>query len=110
MVGRHDGPGDVPVLVEQDPLASAALRYFVRPAPQTSRPSEPATRPLSLRHAVAITRPRPPVYRYSDELQVAVTDDGTGRPLLLVSGKDWKTKAKSDGDEGEEETYDWEET
>jgi len=50
------------------------------------------------------------LYRYSDELQVAVTDDGSERPLLLVSGKEWKTKAKSDGDEGEEEDYDWEES
>lgn len=109
-VGRDDGPSNGPILAEQDdPLASAALRYFVRPAPRKSRPSEPATRPLNLRHAVAITRPCPPVYRYSDKLQVAVTDDGTDRPFVLVSDKDWRTKTKSDGDEGEEEDYDWEE-
>src|SRR5215470_950269 len=107
--GRCDDT-EVPELFDQDPLASASLRYFIRPAPRTSQPSGPATRPFSLRHAVAITRPAPPLYRYSDELQVAVTDDGSERPLLLVSGKEWKTKAKSDGDEGEEEDYDWEES
>lgn len=96
-------------MIDQDPLASASLRHFVNPIPQTTRPSEPNTRPFSLKHAVAIARPAPPAYRYSDKLQVAVTDDGTERPLLQVAGKDWKTKAKSDGDEGEEEDYDWEE-
>ncbi len=50
-----------------------------------------------------------PAFRFCDEQQVAVTDDGRDVPLLLVSGKDWKTKTKSDGDEGEEEDFGWEE-
>lgn len=42
---------------------------------------------------------------------MAVIDDGSDRPLLLVlDQKDWKTKTKSDGDEGEEEDYGWEES
>lgn len=99
----------MPLLTDQDPLSSAGLRYFVRPAPCSSEPSEPATRPFSLRHAVSKSRPPArPAYRYSEELQIAVTDDGTERPLL-VSDKDWLTKAGSDGQDGDEEHYDWEE-
>lgn len=35
--------------------------------------------------------------------------DRKGRPLAETMGKDWKTKANSDGDEGPEEDYGWEE-
>ncbi|WP_232237704.1 MULTISPECIES: hypothetical protein [Actinoalloteichus] len=48
-----------------------------------------------------------PDSRYSADLQIAV--DLHGRPLIETMGKDWKTKASSDGDEGPEEHYDWEE-
>lgn len=44
---------------------------------------------------------------YDHVRQMAV--DGSGRPLIETMGKDWKTKASSDGDEGPEETYGWEE-
>jgi len=95
--------------LDLDPLSSACLRLSARPVPATSKPSSPDTRPFSLRHAVAVARPVVPAFRYCERQQVAVTDDGRDVPLLLVSGKDWKTKAKSDGDEGEEEDFGWEE-
>lgn len=104
-------PTDAPTAPTLDlhPLSSACLRLSVRPVPATSEPSGPDTRPFSLRHAVAVARPVVPAFRFCERQQVAVTDDGCGVPLLLVSGKDWRTKAKSDGDEGEEEDYGWEE-
>ena len=101
-----------PMTVSQldvDPLSSACLRLSVRPAAATSAPSGPDTRPFSLRHVVPVARPVVPGYRFCELQQVAVTDDDRGVPLLLVSGKDWKTKTKSDGDEGEEEDFGWEE-
>lgn len=93
-----------------DPLSSACLRLSVRSAPASSRPSRCITRPFSLRQAVSVPRPMVPSFRYCESQQVAVTDDGRDIPLLLVLGtKDWKTKTKSDGDEGEEEDFGWEE-
>lgn len=97
--------------IDPDPLSSASLRYSIRPVPGASLPSAPDTRPFGLRDARPIPRPQVSHYRYSQRLQMAVTDDGDERPLLLVLGeKDWKTKTKSDGDEGEEEDFGWEES
>jgi putative ATP-grasp target RiPP len=44
---------------------------------------------------------------YCPDRQVALGADG--RPLLETMGKDWKTKASTDGDEGPEENWGWEE-
>lgn len=103
-------PPDIstPVPVAEDtPLSSASLRYLVRRPALADQPGPAATRPLGLRHARPVPSPVRPEFRYSSELQVAV--DQRGRPLIETMGKDWKTKASSDGDEGPEEHYDWEE-
>jgi putative ATP-grasp target RiPP len=82
----------------------------VRPTPVGSSPSAGDVRPFGLRHTVPAPRPAVPAFRFCERRQVAVTDDDRDIPLLIAIGnKDWKTKAKSDGDEGEEEDYGWEE-
>lgn len=60
-----------------------------------------------LRFAQRAPPPRFPEYRYSPELQIAL--DLSGRPLIEMMDKDVRTKRHSDGDEGPEEEYDWEE-
>lgn len=89
------------------PLSSASLRYLVHEAAVADRPGPPATRPFGLRAAVPVADPVRPVFRFSHEQQVAVDTDG--RPLIETMGKDWKTKASTDGDEGPEEVWGWEE-
>ncbi|MGH3905603.1 MAG: putative ATP-grasp-modified RiPP [Pseudonocardiaceae bacterium] len=88
-----------------NPLSSAALRLEC-PA-QRSTESGSSSRPFALRFAQRVHRPQRPEYRYSGELQIAL--DPQGRPLIETMGKDWRTKRHSDGDEGVEEEYDWEE-
>lgn len=105
-------PADVPTagavsVAEDTPLSSASLRYLVRRPALAERPGPPETRPLGLRHARPMPPPVRPESRYDPQSQVAV--DPHGRPLIETMGKDWKTKASSDGDEGPEEHYDWEE-
>jgi hypothetical protein len=39
-----------------------------------------------------------------------VAVDAEGCPLIETMGKEWKTKAQSDGDEGPEEDWGWEES
>lgn len=39
-----------------------------------------------------------------------VLADEHGRPLVETMGKDWKTKSSTDGDEGPEENWGWEES
>lgn len=85
------------------PLSAASLRYLVRhPAPGGRN-----ARPFGLRNAEVVETPRRPRYRYCPEQQVAVDDEG--RPLIETLGKDWKTKSSTDGDEGPEENWGWEE-
>jgi putative ATP-grasp target RiPP len=96
----------VPV-AEDTPLSSAGLRYLVRRPALAEQPGPADTRPLGLRHARPVPPPIRPESHYDPKLQVAV--DPLGRPLIETLGKDWKTKASSDGDEGPEEHYDWEE-
>jgi glutathione synthase/RimK-type ligase-like ATP-grasp enzyme len=60
-----------------------------------------------LRFAQHIPPRQRPEYRYSPELQIAL--DPSGRPLIETMDKDVRTKRHSDGDEGPEEEYDWEE-
>lgn len=83
-----------------NPLSSAALRLEL-PA-QTTEP-----RPFVLRFARHVERPPRPDYHYSPEQQIAL--DPQGRPLIETMEKDWLTKRHSDGAEGVEEEYDWEE-
>lgn len=90
-----------------DPLASAAIRLGARPRPTPELSPWPDFQPLGLRHLVAVAAAPLPDCTYSHREQVAV--DPLGRPLLETMGKDWKTKGSSDGDEGPEEHYDWEE-
>jgi len=106
-----------------DPLASASLRYSVRVRPRTTVPSAPDLRPFSLHHAVERPKPVIPSHRYSESLQVAVLPepDSSGEEVPLIwsggnddepdgpGGKKWRTKMKSDGEEGEEEEFGWEE-
>lgn len=91
--------------MDSNPLSSAALRLEL-PA-QRSAESSSLSRPFVLRFARQIPRPRRPEYRYSPELQIAL--DPSGRPLVETMDKDVRTKRHSDGDEGTEEEYDWEE-
>jgi putative ATP-grasp target RiPP len=91
--------------MNSNPLSSAALRLEL-PA-QRSVESASAARPFVLRFAQQLPRPRRPEYRYSPELQIAL--DPSGRPLIETMDKDVLTKRHSDGDEGPEEEYDWEE-
>ncbi len=97
-----------PPAADDSPLSSAGLRYLVRHRAAASAPGPAATRPLGLRHARPVPRPVRPVYHYCPTLQVAV--DETARPLVEAMAKDWGTKGSSDGDEGVEEHWDWEES
>lgn len=94
-------------VAEDSPLSSASLRYLVQHRALADRPGPLVTRPLGLRHARPVAEPVRPHFRYCPVSQVAV--DSEGRPLIETMGKDWKTKASSDGDEGPEEHFDWEE-
>lgn len=87
-------------------LSSAALRYQLRPPAVAHAPSAPPLRPLALRFTTDTAIPVPHRYRYDPVRQISVDDDG--RPVI-TSKKDWLTKAQSDGDEGKEEDYGWEE-
>ncbi|MGI8308793.1 putative ATP-grasp-modified RiPP [Saccharopolyspora hattusasensis] len=94
-----------------DPLASASGRFAGAPHTdgETVEVVDEAARPFGLR--VTQDRPLPirPDFDYCHTQQVAVDVDGSGVPLVERMDKDWKTKASSDGDEGPEEHYDWEE-
>ena len=92
--------------MECNPLSSAALRLESPTGRGPVQPESPA-RPFVLRFAQHITRRARPDYRYSPELQIAL--DPHGRPLVETMNKDVLTKRHSDGDEGPEEEYDWEE-
>ncbi len=88
-----------------NPLSSAALRLEL-PAQRSSASASPS-RPFVLRFAQRIAPSQRVEYRYSPELQIAL--DPSGRPLIETMDKDVRTKRHSDGDEGPEEEYDWEE-
>lgn len=91
-----------------NPLSSAQLRYTVRTPTDSSTPGPSGTRPFGLRFARTVLTPTSVIYTYSHIQQVAVGDDG--RPLVETKGKEWKTKSSTDGDEGPEENWDWEES
>lgn len=91
--------------MDSNPLSSAALRLEF--PGERSAESASLARPFVLRFARQVPPPQRPKYRYSPELQIAL--DPSGRPLIETMNKDWLTKRHSDGDEGSEEEYDWEE-
>lgn len=90
------------------PLASAALRYLVHQPANADCPGPDASRPFGLHCATPVEAPVRREFRYCPEKQVAV--DEQGRPLVETMGKDWKTKSSTDGDEGPEENWGWEES
>lgn len=90
------------------PLSSASLRYLLQQPAVGDQPGPEQTRPFGLAAAAIVEPPARRDYRYCPVLQVAV--DADGRPLIETSGKkDWKTKGSTDGDEGPEENWGWEE-
>lgn len=91
--------------MDPNPLSSAALRLEC--PTHRSTESGSSSRPYVLRFAQQVNRPQRPEYEYSGELQIAL--DAQGRPLIETMDKDWLTKRHSDGAEGVEEEYDWEE-
>ncbi len=90
----------------EDPLSSASLRYQLRPLAVADVPSVPPLRPLALRFTTDTPLPVPHQHRYDPVRQISVDEDG--QPVI-TSKKDWLTKTQSDGDEGKEEDYGWEE-
>lgn len=88
-----------------NPLASAAIRLEMA-ASRAGIPS--ADRPLGLRFVQQAPMPALRAHRYSPSAQLSV--DETGVPLVVTMGKDWRTKTTTDGDEGPEEDYGWEES
>jgi len=102
----------MPTTIEPEPgvspLSSASLRYLVRQPTVADRPGPDATRPFGLRAATTVEAPARREFRYCQEQQIAV--DEQGRALVETMGKDWKTKASTDGDEGPEENWGWEES
>lgn len=90
------------------PLSSASLRYLVHQPTVADESGPDATRPFGLRAAKPIETPVRREFRYCSEQQVAI--DEQGRPLVETMGKDWKTKGSTDGDEGPEENWGWEES
>lgn len=93
--------------LDDNPLSSAQIRYCVRGPVASAAPGPASTRPFGL----LLSQPRPtPVsrsYSYCHQSQVAVGDDGT--PLIETMGKEWESKSSTDGDEGPEENWGWEE-
>lgn len=97
-------------VMHTNPLSSANLRYLLRQPVAAAGPGEVA-RPLCLQFARTVPTPVLRIFRYCPRLQVAVDEKGV--PLVDAddeqTGKDWKTKSSSDGDEGVEENWGWEE-
>lgn len=91
----------------ENPLSTAQVRFERRHRPVAAEPGPDDTRPFGLRAAQAVSDPSVSRPVYCPDRQLAVGDDG--RPLVETMKKDWKTKANSDGDEGPEEDYGWEE-
>ncbi len=92
---------------EDSVLSSAQLRYLVRQETASTGPGPEATRPLNLRFAVRVPTPTRLPSWYCHRSQVAV--DESGRALLDAKGKEWETKSSTEGDEGPEENWGWEE-
>jgi putative ATP-grasp target RiPP len=94
--------------LDANPLSSAHVRYTVRQHVAAAAPGPEATRPFGLRFATLVPAPVDKTFTYCHVQQVAV--DAEGCPLIETMGKEWETKAQSDGDEGPEEDWGWEES
>jgi putative ATP-grasp target RiPP len=104
----EDAMASVDASLDANPLSSAHVRYTVRQHVASAAPGPVATRPFGLRFAAPVPAGVVKTFTYCPEQQVAV--DAEGRPLIETMGKEWKTKAQSDGDEGSEEDWGWEES
>jgi putative ATP-grasp target RiPP len=92
-----------------DPLASVGLRGTPRTDRLSSAISCSTTRPLVLRNLHKALDRDIPEYVYDPQRQIAT--DPTGRPLGPNLKKDWTTTegTHTDGDGGDNESWDWEE-
>ncbi len=101
--------GSIPTTsgMEVNPLSSAQVRYDLRSAVNADGPGPEDSRPFGLRAAATVPTPVRPQAGYCEHRQVAV--DADGRPLIETMGKTWATKSSTDGDEGPEENWGWEE-
>lgn len=91
----------------ENPLSSAQVRLERRARLTAPGPGSDDTRPFGLRDAQAVPTPVRPETAYCPERQLAVGDDG--RPMVETMKKEWKSKSSTDGDEGPEENWGWEE-
>ncbi|GAA4024736.1 hypothetical protein GCM10022247_56450 [Allokutzneria multivorans] len=94
-------------LLDDNPLSSAQIRYCARVPVTSAAPGPQETRPFGLLCAQSRLTPVSRSYSYCHESQVAVGDDGV--PLIEKMGKEWESKSSTDGDEGPEENWGWEE-
>ncbi|ACU34164.1 putative ATP-grasp-modified RiPP [Actinosynnema mirum] len=99
-----DLPG---TLVDTNPLSSSQLRNTIRAHAVSTAPGPDETRPFGLRFAVTVPTPVRRTVSYCPTRQLAV--DNERRPLIETMGKEWATKGSTDGDEGPEENWGWEE-
>lgn len=91
----------------ENPLSSSQVRLERRVTASAPGPGSADTRPFGLRFARTVPTPVRPRAIYCPERQLAVGDDG--EPLVETMKKEWKTKSSTDGDEGPEENWGWEE-
>jgi len=95
-------------LLADDPLSTAAVRYHLRTTPaSTGASTDEAVRPFGLRATREVPAPVVPTAHYCPERQLATDADGV--PLTETMGKQWQTKSSTNGDEGPEENWGWEE-
>lgn len=96
-------------ILGDDPLSSVGVRSTPRSAGPSSETSCSATRPLVLCGVRPAGDRDLPEYVYDPQRQIAT--DPAGYPLGPNLKKDWTTVAgtHTDGDGGDNETYDWEE-
>lgn len=92
-----------------DPLASVGALGLPRASAPSSATSCLATRPLALRSAQPAPARDLPEYIYDPQRQIAINP--AGHPLGPFLEKDWTSipGTHTDGDGGDNETYDWEE-
>lgn len=93
----------------EDPLASVGLRGLPRTHAPNNETRCSATRPLALRIVHSAPARDVPPYLYDPQRQIAT--DLAGAPLGPRLDKQWTTipGTHTDGDGGDNETYDWEE-
>lgn len=90
-----------------NPLSSAEIRYNIRTSVSSATPGPLETRPFGLCFARVVPTPTLTAFTYCHDRQMALGDDG--RPLIETQAKKWDTKSATDGDEGPEENWGWEE-